>query len=87
MHVHGHQRPRLGRGEPQHLRRQPVNPLQLAAHHFGQFAVLLFFEQHFDERVDGHEAILDFVGDAGGEKAEIGQPVKALKIVFVLARR
>ena len=82
MHVDRRHFGLFGRSQVQHLRDQAVDALQFTPHHFSHFGILFFFHQYLAESVDGHQSVFDFVGDARGEKAEIGQAVELLEIVL-----
>ena len=86
MHAHGCQCGRLGRGEPEHLRGEAVNALEFALHHLGHLAVGVFFDEDVDERIDGDEAVFDFVRDAGGDDAEVGELIQPAKVGLPVGR-
>ena len=79
---------RLGRaGELEHPGDQGINAAHFVAHHVHEFGVLVFLQQQINEGPAGDEGILDLVGHAGGQRADIGQPIKLRDVLVELPRR
>ena len=49
--------------------------------------VLALFQQHLNVGLDGHQAVLDFVREAGGDEAKVGQPVEPAEIFLQISWR
>ena len=67
----------LGRGQAEHLAGQAVNAGEFAAHQLGHLVVVAFFQQYLGVSLHGHETILDFMREAGGNEADVGEPVES----------
>ena len=66
---------------------QGIDAAHLTAHHFHEFGVLMLLEQQINEGFAGDEGIFDLMGHAGGQGADIGQPIELLEAPFELPGR